>query len=204
MADFDEQSPQLGLAHARTLADNERMRRIAWLGLLALAACDRTGSTNFDLSPLPPDMAQPIVLAGTIDGQPFPIAATTFYSFGPSVVQLSTDGNACSDQVGNVLKRGARDLLLQTNANWAAMTYTITTTTPGAGQAIAYWRAVGSDCGVANGNAVSGSIVISAVGSNAVKGTIDLTFDVGSEHVSGDFTAFPCVQNGNNPPVTCP
>lgn len=180
--------------------------RILALSLVALAACDRTGATNYDLSPRPPDMAQPIPLAGTIDGQPFPVAAATFYSNGFSILQLSTDASACSDQVGEVLRRGARDLMVQTSAgaSWTATTYAITTVAPGAGQAIAYWRSVHGDCGVVNGNAVSGTVVLTAVGSNAIKGTVDLTFDVGNEHVSGDFTAVPCVQNGTNPPVTCP
>jgi hypothetical protein len=180
------------------------MRTLQWLGLLAMTACDRSASTAFDLSPRPPDLAMPPTLNGTVDGQPFPVAAAIFYSFGPSVIQLSTDAMACSDEVNEVLRRGARDLFIQTNAPFSTTTYAVTMSTPMAGQAIAYWRAVDANCGLSNGNAVSGTINISAAGANVVIGNLDLTFDVGNEHVSGGFSASACAQNGSNPPVTCP
>jgi hypothetical protein len=202
MADFDQQPTQLGLAHARTLADNRRMRRSAatWL-LVALAGCGKSGSGTPDLSAPPPDMTAPGSIVGTVDGQPFSVAAVTFYSFGPNVIQISTDAMACSDQVNEVLRRNSRDLLIQTPNAWAMTTYNVDMMGT---QALAYWRNVAADCTLSNGNAVSGTVTITALGSNALSGTLDLTFDVNHEHITGRFDAVPCAQNGTNPPVTCP
>jgi hypothetical protein len=171
-----------------------------WLAL-ALAACGKSGGGAPDLASAP-DMSPPGSVVGTLAGQTFPVAAAIFYSIGgPGVVQLSTNAGACSDQVNEILRRGARDLFLQTHTAWEVRSYAVDLT---GSQAIAYWRAIATDCTGSNGNTVSGTITITGVAADRVSGMFDLTFDVNNEHVTGGFGSVACAQNGSNPPVTCP